>query len=95
MIVGTLKIRAVFRDARSLKDKRQVLKGFKDRVRNKFNVSIAEVEDQDVWQSGEIGIAAVANDSRFVNSVLSQVADYARACPGMEMVDHTIEIFNC
>ena len=95
MIVGTMKIRAVFRDAHSLKDKRQVLKGFKDRVHGKFNVAIAEVEDEDAWQSGEIGIATVANDSRFVNSVLSQVADYARGCPGMEMVDHTIEIFNC
>lgn len=95
MIVGTLVIRAVFREARSLKDKRHVLKSFTDRVRNKFNVSIAEVDDQDSWQTGEIGVAVVADDSRFANSVLSQVADCARACPGLEMVDQSLEIFNC
>jgi uncharacterized protein YlxP (DUF503 family) len=95
MIVGALTIRAVFREARSLKDKRHVLKGFKDRVRDKFNVSIAEVDEADSWQSGEIGIAVVANESRFVHSVLSQVVDYARGCPGMEMVDHSLEIFTC
>jgi uncharacterized protein YlxP (DUF503 family) len=92
MIVGALTLRAVFREARSLKDKRQVLKSFKDRVRNKFNVAVAEVDDADAWQSGD---TTVANDSRFVNSVLSEVVDYARGCPGMEMVDHQIEIFNC
>lgn len=95
MIIGALTIRAVFRDAHSLKDKRQVLKSFKDRVRNKFNVAIAEVDDEDQWQSGDIGVAAVANETRFVNSVLSEVIEFARGCPGMEMVDHQIEIFNC
>lgn len=90
-----LAIRAVFRDAHSLKDKRQVLKSFKDRVRNKFNVAVAEVADADLWQSGELGVTTVANDGRVVNSVLSEVVDFARACPGMEMVDHSIEIFNC
>lgn len=95
MIVGALTLRAVFREARSLKDKRHVLKSFTDRLRNKFNVAVAEVDDADEWQSADLGVTTVANDSRFVNSVLSGVLDFARGCPGMELVDHQIEIFNC
>ena len=75
MAIGTLRIRLVIRGARSLKDKRSVVKSVKDRVRNKFNASIAEVDALDNCQSAVLGVAVVANDRTYLNSVLSQIAN--------------------
>lgn len=93
MIVGTLEIRLVLRDARSLKDKRQVLKSIKDRLSNKFNVSIAEVDHQDEWQQATLGVAMAGTDKRYVNSVLSKLVDHLRFAPGAELVDYELEMF--
>ncbi len=93
MIVGTLVIRLVLRDSHSLKDKRQVLKSIKDRVSNKFNVSVAEVDNQDEWQQATLGVAMVGTDTRFVNSVLSKLIDHLRFAPGAELVDYELEMF--
>ena len=78
MIVGTLKLRFVLRDSHSLKDKRRVIKSLKDTLSNKFNVAVAETDEQDVWQTAEIGIATVGTDTPFVHSVLSTVENYVR-----------------
>ncbi len=93
MIVGTLRIRLVLRDSHSLKDKRQVLKSIKDRLSNKFNVSIAEVDHQDEWQQATLGVAMVGTDTRYVNSVLSKLVDHLRFAPGAELVDYELEMF--
>ena len=93
MIVGTLKIRLSMRDCHSLKDKRRVLKSLKDTLSNKFNISVAEVEDQDVWQSAEVGIAAVGTDTPFVQSVLSNVVNYVKFWGGVQVVDYETETF--
>ena len=73
MIVGTLKLRFVLRDSHSLKDKRRVIKGLKDTLSNKFNVAVAETDEQDVWQSAELGLATVVSDGSCVQSVLTNV----------------------
>lgn len=93
MIIGTLNIRLVLRAARSLKDKRRVVKGLKDRLRRKFNVSIAEVDHQDSPARAAIGVAMVGTDRRYVNSVLSKVIDALRYTPGAELVDYELEMF--
>jgi uncharacterized protein YlxP (DUF503 family) len=93
MIVGTLKIRLVLRDSHSLKDKRRVLKSLKDTLSNKFNISVAETEEQDVWQSAEIGIATVGNDGPFVQSVLTNVVNYVRFFGGVELVETEQELY--
>ncbi len=93
MIVGTLKLRFVLRESHSLKDKRRVIKSFKDTLSNKFNISVAETDEQDVWQTAEIGVAAVGTDTPFVQSVLTQVVNYARYFGGVELVDQQQEIF--
>ena len=59
-------------NARSLKEKRHALRRIIDRVRSRYNVSIAEVGDNDIWQRAVIGICAVANDHSFVNEVLDK-----------------------
>jgi uncharacterized protein YlxP (DUF503 family) len=72
MVVGVLRLTLSIPGAASLKDKRQVLRKVTDRLRSRFNVSVAEVGDNDVWQRALIGICAVANDHSFVNQVLDK-----------------------
>ena len=93
MVIGTLHIRLVLRGAHSLKDKRRVVKGLKDRLRNKFNVSIAEVDHQDEWQRATLGVAMAGTDGRYVNSVLSKLVDHLRNARGAELVDYELEMF--
>ena len=69
--IGTIYLRANW--VHSLKEKRMIVKSITAKVRNKFNVSIAEVENQDIHQSIVLGIASVSNDSRYANSVIQNV----------------------
>ena len=89
MVIGTLRIRLVLRAARSLKDKRRVVKGLKERLRGKFNVSVAEVDHQDDRQRAVLGVAMAGTDRRYVNEVLSKLMDHVRAAPGAEPVSYT------
>jgi len=93
VIVGTLKLRLVLRESHSLKDKRRVLKSLKDTLSNKFNISVAETDEQDVWQTAELGVASVGTDGPFVQSVLTNVVNYVRFFGGVELVDSQQEIF--
>jgi len=93
MIVGTLKMRFVLRESHSLKDKRSVIKSLKSTLQNKFNVAVAEIDDQDVWQSAELGVATVGNDGAFVQGVLTGVVNHARFFGGVELVDSEQEIY--
>jgi len=92
MIIGILKIDLYIPGASSLKEKRMVLKGLKDRVRRTFNVSIAELEYQDKWQRALLGIAAIGQDRQFVNSVLDKALDFMETFRGAEISNHELEI---
>src|SRR4051812_17599176 len=74
MVVGVLRLTLYIHGASSLKDKRQVVRKVVDRLRSRFNVSVAEVGDNDIWQRAVIGIGAVSNDHSFVNEVLDKCA---------------------
>ena len=76
MIVGSLRVRLLVRGSRSLKDKRQVVRSIKDRLRNQFNVSVAEVDDQDMWQRATLAVAYVSGSSRHANEVISKALDF-------------------
>ncbi len=76
MVIGVLEVDLSIEHAASLKDKRMALRSLKDRIRNHFNVSVAEVADNDVWTHAVLGIAIVANDQTFANQVLSKIVDY-------------------
>lgn len=92
MIVGLCTVELYIPDGHSLKAKRQVLLSLKDRLRDKFNVSVAEVGDQDLWQKAVLGIACVANEAAFVNQVLDQAINVIRAVPSLELVQSRIEL---
>ena len=79
-------------ESQSLKDKRQVLLSLKDRLREKFNLSIAEVDGQDLWQKAVLGLACVANEGRYVNQVLDQALNLIRSVPAVEIVQSRIEL---
>ncbi len=93
MIVGVLRVQLSIAEANSLKDKRRVLKSVKQRLTNTFNVSAAEVEDQDVWRSAVLGIALVANESRFVHSALDKIVDWIRKQHGVVLIDYERELY--
>jgi uncharacterized protein YlxP (DUF503 family) len=77
----------------SLKGKRKVVKSLIARVRNSYNVAIAEVDDQDVWQLTTLGIACVSNDAQQNNRVLSKVVEFiSQSRLDLEVVDYEIEL---
>ena len=92
VIIGLCTVELFIADSQSLKDKRQVLLSLKDRLRRKFNVSVAEIEDQDLWQRAVLGLACVANDGRHVNQVLDQALNLVRTQTGVEIVQSRIEL---
>lgn len=93
MTIGALRVRLRLPENQSLKGKRQVVKSITTRVRNKFNVSIAEVEGQGLWQLATLGIACVSNTTRHTNEVLSKVMDFINGIRGdAEVLDYEIEI---
>lgn len=93
MHIGICRIRFRIPENGSLKDKRRVLKSITSRVANKFNVSVAEVDDHDLWQVATIGISCVSNDKRHANEILSKVVDYINNDRlEVEMLDYNIEI---
>lgn len=90
--LGILQFTARIRAARSLKDKRRVVKSMKDRIRNRHNVSVAEVDDLDVIKQATLAVAMVGNDRVYIESSLTKMLDQLLYHPEAELVDHTVEI---
>ena len=78
MVVGIVSLRFVIPGSHSLKDKRRCLRGVKDRLRAEFNVSVAEVDTQDVWQTAVLGLSAVGTDRAYVEGLLDQAIQMVR-----------------
>ena len=91
-IVGLCTVELFIPGTQSLKDKRQVLLSLKDRLRNKFNLSVAEVDGQDLWQKSVLGLACVANETRHVHQVLDQALNVIRAMPAVEIVQSRVDV---
>jgi uncharacterized protein YlxP (DUF503 family) len=92
MIVGTLQVRLLLREARTLKDKRQVIKSIKDRLHNHFNVSVAEVEELDNRQLAVLGMAMVSNEAHHLKTALGQIVEALRSHPVAELIAHEMEV---
>jgi len=92
MVVGICQVRLLLHEVFSLKEKRGILKRIMGRVREKFPVSIAEVGDNDIWQSSLVGFCVVGNDRAYINSYLDRVLDYIESLYLAEVVDQQIEI---
>jgi len=94
MVVGIGVIRLIIHESGSLKSKRRVVKTILGRVRSKFDLSIAEVDDQDKWQSCTLGFSVVSNESGMVHTLLEGVIAYVEGLHLAEVIDSNIEILH-
>jgi len=92
MFIGVCTIELHIPESGSLKTKRHSLKSIKDRIRSRFNVSIAEVGDNDLWQKAALAVAVVSNDKAHLNQTLDHVLDLVRSVPEVNLLDYHIEI---
>ncbi|HMU55530.1 MAG TPA: DUF503 domain-containing protein [Nitrospira sp.] len=92
MIVGVCTVELLLSDSRSLKDKRRVLLRLKDRLHGQFNLSVAEVDGQDLWQKAVLGLACVSNEGRHANQVLDQALNLIRSDPTVELLQSKVEL---
>lgn len=92
MVIGLCTVELHFPDSHSLKAKRQILSSLTSRLRRKFNVSVAEVDEQDLWQKAILGIVCVANESGRVNQVLEQVLNTIKSNPYLELLRSQSEL---
>jgi len=89
--VGVLTLELRLEDAHSLKDKRQVVRSLKDRLRNKFNVAVAEIDGQDLWQRAVLAAVTVSSEREHAEKVLRSVEDEAAALLGGALAGATVE----
>jgi uncharacterized protein YlxP (DUF503 family) len=92
MPIGLLTLEIHIPDAHSLKDKRQVLRSLKDRLRARFNVAVAELDHQDTWQRAQVGVVSLSNDAAHLDQSLRAVFDEAEQLLGRELISHEFEI---
>ena len=90
--IGAATVELEVTDGRTLKDKRQVIKGLLDRLRSRFNVSAAEVDHLDSPRRSTLALCAVANDRSFVHQVLEKAIDLIESEPRATVLDYDIEM---
>jgi uncharacterized protein YlxP (DUF503 family) len=95
MIVGVLKLSLVLPENHSLKGKRGVIKRIQARVADKFNISVGECGDQDLWQSAVLGFAVVGSSEPVVQATLQKVVDFVDGMGLAQVGDSTSEIIHC
>lgn len=93
MPIGLVTLEIHIPDARSLKDKRQVLRSLKDKLRAHFNVAVAELDHQDTWQRSQIGVVSIASDANHLEQSLAAVLAESENVLGRDLVSHEIEYF--
>ncbi|MCL4459018.1 MAG: DUF503 domain-containing protein [Chloroflexi bacterium] len=95
MLIGACKVSLHLPTNHSLKGKRRILKSIITRAQRRFNVSIAEVDEQDLWQLATLGVSCVGSEAPHVNEVLSKVIDFIQDCRlEAEVTDCEIEILS-
>jgi hypothetical protein len=93
MIIGACTITLYIPAARSLKEKRKVVKSLLARVRNEYNVSIAEVDEQDTWQTAVLGVSCVSTSQRYAHGQLEAVVRFIEEQrPDVPLVGYAIEM---
>jgi hypothetical protein len=91
MSIGLLTLEIHIPDARSLKDKRQVLRSLKDRLRGRFNVAVAELEHQDLWQRSVVGVVSISSDDKHLEESMRAVAEESERMLGRDLIGQEIE----
>ena len=92
MFVALGQIELFIPESGSLKSKRFVLKSIKTKIRNKFNVSIAEVDNNEKWQRTTFGFSTVSNDKKLAESIINKVINFVEDDYRVEVIDYSVEI---
>ena len=92
MIVMSCLAQLYIGDSRSLKDKRQVINSLKERIHNQFNASVAEVDDQELWQRSSLGVAVVSSAVQHCDQILSKVVNFIGADHRVQLLDFHTEV---
>lgn len=87
MIIGSCEIELIIYNANSLKEKRHVIKSIIERLKNRFNISICEVGEQDKWQKSIIGLCTLSNSSKLVNETIDKIIDFMDNDSRIEIID--------
>jgi len=95
MVVGICKLALFLPGCQSLKDKRSVLRRIKDRFFAHFKITLAEVDDLDLWQRAGMGFAVVGNDRRLIESIVDKAVGFVESHGAAHIIDRTTEIINC
>ncbi len=93
MPIGLLTLEIHIADAQSLKDKRQVLRGLKDRLRAHFNVAVSELDHQEVWQRSRVGVVTISGDGKHLEESVQAIAAESERILGRDLVSSQIEYF--
>jgi len=92
MIVGVVKLSIFIPSSGSLKEKRMVIRSLKDRLRNNFNISVIELDEQDKWQKSTLAFAAISADKSGVSSLISSVVNFVEQNKQIQLLDYETEI---
>ena len=93
MPVGVLTLEIQIPYSHSLKEKRAVVRKVRDRIRSRFNVAVAELDHQDVWQRATLGVVSISSSQQILETVFHQVLAEAENVLGEDVADHTLEFF--
>jgi uncharacterized protein YlxP (DUF503 family) len=94
MIVGVCKLSLFLPGCQSLKDKRSILRRMKDRFFARFKISLAEVDELDLWQRSGLGFAIVGNDKRLIESIMDKAVAFVESNGSAQVIDRATEIMH-
>ena len=89
-LVGLLTMELYFPACQSLKEKLRLLSSLKERLKNRFNISLAEIDFQETWQRAQLAAAFVCNDGRRIESAFAHILDTLRADARLELIAHEV-----
>jgi uncharacterized protein YlxP (DUF503 family) len=92
MFIGSLQVELLIPESTSLKEKRMVLASIKKRLQNKFNISVAELDHQDLWQRASLGIVTVSNEQQYVRGAMDKILNFIDDQDHAQVIDFQIEI---
>ena len=93
VLVGVCSIKLIIQESNSLKEKRHILKSIIERLKSRFNISVAETGLNDKWQLAEIGIAFVSNDRVHIEKTINNVIDFVDNDYRVELTDISLDIY--
>jgi len=92
MLLGICKVRLYLPNSHSLKDKRNILRSIKARIRNNYNISISEIDNYNLWKNTTLGIACIGNDKKYLNKILNAIIQFIEKEGKSQLINYEINI---